>query len=53
MVTSLLQDQVLFGSDYPFIIPERWLEDFERLELRPAVREKILLGNAQRLLGLS
>jgi predicted TIM-barrel fold metal-dependent hydrolase len=33
-------------------MPERWLEDFERVELRPGVREKILLENAKRLLGL-
>jgi hypothetical protein len=52
MATSLLQDQVLFGSDYPFIMPERWLEDFEQQNLRPGVREKILIGNAKRLLGL-
>ena len=53
MATSLLQDQVLFGSDYPFIMPERWLEDFDGVKLRPEVREKILLGNAKRLLGLT
>jgi uncharacterized protein len=51
--TGLLQEQVLFGSDYPFIMPERWLEDFERLELRQAVRENIPIGNAKRLLGLA
>jgi uncharacterized protein len=53
MATGLLQDQVLFGSDYPFIMPERWLEDFARVKVRDGVREKILLGNAQRLLGLA
>ena len=52
MATGLLQDQVLFGSDYPFIMPERWLADFERVEVRPEAREKILIGNAKRLLGL-
>ena len=53
MATGLLQDQVLFGSDYPFILPERWLEDFAGVKLRPEVREKILIGNAKRLLGLT
>lgn len=53
MATGLLQDQVLFGSDYPFIMPERWLADFDALGLQDAVREKILLGNARRLLRLS
>lgn len=49
---SLLQDKVLFGTDYPMIQPERWLSDFEQLPLTDAVRQKILVGNAQRLLGL-
>jgi predicted TIM-barrel fold metal-dependent hydrolase len=44
---------VLFGSDYPFIMPERWLEDFAQQSVRPEVREKILIGNAKRLLGLA
>ena len=29
---TLLREQVLFGSDYPFITPDRWLADFETLE---------------------
>ncbi|MBI3805653.1 MAG: amidohydrolase [Nitrospirae bacterium] len=49
---SLLQDRVLFGSDYPFLTPERWIADFEKAGFKPEVREKILLGNAKRLLGL-
>ena len=53
MATGLLQDQVLFGSDYPFIMPERWLADFDGLAVKDAVREKLLLGNAKRLLGLA
>ncbi|MDP8924651.1 MAG: amidohydrolase family protein [Chloroflexota bacterium] len=52
MATGLLQDQALFGSDYPFITPERWLADFDTLDVKDAVREKLLLGNATRLLGL-
>jgi uncharacterized protein len=50
---SLLQDKVLFGSDYPVITPDRWLADFEKLEIKPAVRPKILKENAARLLGLT
>ena len=50
---SLLQDKVLFGSDFPVIKPDRWLSDFEQLEIKPSVRPKILKGNAARLLGLS
>ena len=50
---SLLQDKVLFGSDFPLIHPDRWLRDFEALEFRPEVRQKILKDNAVRLLGLA
>src|SRR3954452_18756657 len=50
---SLLQDKVLFGTDYPALPPERWLADFETLDIKPAVRPKILKDNAARLLGLS
>ncbi|MFC5057091.1 amidohydrolase family protein [Saccharothrix xinjiangensis] len=50
---SLLQDKVLFGSDYPVITPDRWLADFADLDLKPSVRPKILKHNAARLLGLT
>ena len=50
---SLLQDKVLFGSDFPLITPDRWLADFEQLDVKPAVRQKILKDNAARLLGLA
>jgi predicted TIM-barrel fold metal-dependent hydrolase len=46
---SLLQDKVLFGSDYPVLTPDRWLADFAKLEIKDSVREKILLRNAARL----
>lgn len=49
---SLLQDKVLFGSDYPLISPDRWLADFAALPLKDEVRPKILKENAARLLGL-
>ncbi len=49
---TLLQDRVLFGSDYPVLTPDRWLADFERLDIKPEVRPKILKTNAARLLGL-
>ncbi len=49
---TVLQDRVLFGSDYPFLTPERWLADAETVGFKPAVMEKILLHNAQRLLGI-
>ncbi len=50
---TLLQDKVLFGSDYPLITPDRWLADFAALPIKPEVRPKILKHNAARLLGLA
>jgi uncharacterized protein len=50
--SSYLQDKVLFGTDYPLLTPERWLSDFELLDIKPEVRPKILKHNAVRLLGL-
>src|SRR5215469_11627365 len=49
---SLLQDKVLFGTDFPLLTAERWLRDFNALDIKPAVRPKILKENAVRLLGL-
>jgi predicted TIM-barrel fold metal-dependent hydrolase len=48
-----LSDRILFGSDYPFILPERWLEDFDALDgFTPEVKRKLLHDNAAALLGL-
>ena len=49
---TLLKRQVLFGSDYPMITPDRWLKDFEALDIADDVRPLILKENAARLLGL-
>jgi predicted TIM-barrel fold metal-dependent hydrolase len=49
---TLIQDKVLFGSDYPVMTPERWLADFEQAAFRDEVRPKILLENARKLLGI-
>jgi uncharacterized protein len=49
---TLLKHKMLFGSDYPLIAPDRWLEDFERIAIRDEVRPLILKENAVRMLGL-
>jgi uncharacterized protein len=49
---TLLKHQVLFGSDFPMITPDRWLRDFERLDVDDEVRPLVLKENAVRLLGL-
>ena len=49
---SLLKRKVLFGSDYPWITPDRWLADFEKIGIKDEVRPLILKENAVRLFGL-
>src|SRR5256712_8179734 len=50
---TLLKHKVLFGSDYPLLTPDRWLADFEKIEIREDARPLILKENAARLFGLS
>jgi uncharacterized protein len=49
---TLLKRKVLFGTDYPLITPERWLEDFAKIDIRDEVRPLILKENAVELLKL-
>jgi uncharacterized protein len=51
-IQGRLQDRVLFGTDYPFIAHDKWLAAFAELGCSDEVTEKVLLGNARRLLGL-
>ena len=48
-----LKRKVLFGTDYPLITPERWLDDFAKIAIRDEVRPLILKENAARLFGLN
>ena len=50
---GLLKHKVLFGSDFPLITPDRWLRDFDALDLPPEVRPLVLKDNAVRMLGLA
>ncbi len=49
---TLLKEKILFGSDYPVMAPERWMEEFDKLPIKPEVRPLILKQNAARLLQL-
>ncbi|WP_318558210.1 amidohydrolase family protein, partial [Pseudorhizobium pelagicum] len=49
---TMLKHKMLFGSDWPAITPDRWLADFEKIEIRDEVRPLILKENARRLLNL-
>jgi predicted TIM-barrel fold metal-dependent hydrolase len=49
---TLLKSKVLFGSDYPLIRPERWMADFDALDIRDEVKPLIMKANAITALGL-
>lgn len=49
---TLLKGKVLFGSDNPVILPDRWIAEFEKLPIKPEVRPLIMKENAAKLLGL-
>ncbi len=44
--------ELLFGSDFPFITPQKWIGDWERLGVDGEVTRRILHDNAAALLGL-
>jgi len=48
-----LQDQFVFGSDYPFIQPQRCLDELQGLDIPAPVLQKVLIGNGKRLLGIA
>ena len=53
-VNTRLSEKAMFGSDYPYITPERWLEDLSRsVDIRDSVMELLMKGNAMRVLGMS
>lgn len=49
---TILKRKMLFGSDWPAITPDRWLADFDDIEIRDDVRPLVLKENARRLLSL-
>ena len=51
-INGPLADKVMFGTDYPWLRPKRWLDAFAEAPIRDEVRPKVLRENAERLLGL-
>ena len=47
-----LRERMLFGSDFPLLTPERWLQEFKDAGFKPEVHELILKTNAIRALQL-
>jgi hypothetical protein len=50
---TLLKKKMLFGSDYPLITPDRWMNDFAAINIKDEVRPLILKENAMRLFSLT
>jgi hypothetical protein len=48
-----LKTKMMFGSDFPLISPERWIEDFRKANFKPEIHDLILKQNAIRALGLA
>lgn len=48
-----LKRQMLFGSDYPLITPDRWVDDFADLGVDQSITDLILRDNAVDLLGIA
>jgi predicted TIM-barrel fold metal-dependent hydrolase len=51
-VNGFLGDQFLFGSSYPFRPIRQTIEDFQKIGFRDDLLDRLLGGNAIRLLGL-
>ena len=48
-----LKNKMLFGSDFPLIRPDRWIDDFKAAGFKPEVHQMILKDNAIRALKLA
>jgi len=48
-----LSGQFVWGSDFPFLTPERCLAELDGLDLPASVLDSVLYGNAARILGLA
>lgn len=51
-VRRRITDKAMFGSDWPVLQPDRWLEEFKDWNLDPDAMEKVLKLNAIRVLSL-
>lgn len=51
-ISGRLQDKALFGTDFPYVDLEKALVSFDKVKLKPPVREKILIANARALFEL-
>ena len=52
-MNSLIPDKVVFASAHPFVELKDALAAYEAFPLKPEVREKVMYGNARKILGLA
>jgi predicted TIM-barrel fold metal-dependent hydrolase len=50
---GFMADQLLFGSSYPFRPMRQSIDDYAALGFKSAVLDKVMAGNAERVLGLA
>jgi len=50
--STIISTKALYGSDFPGILPDRWMREFAAAPFRDEVRPKILWENAAKLLKL-
>ncbi len=51
-MNSVIPHKFVFGTDFPLMDPDRWLAEFATFDLKPGVREKVMYGNACKILGV-
>ncbi|MDP8958081.1 MAG: amidohydrolase family protein [Actinomycetota bacterium] len=51
-ISGPLVSRTLFGSDFPFLTPDKWLKDWAGLQMPEDVTHSILVGNATELLDM-
>lgn len=51
-MTKIIPDKFMFGTDYPFLTPKKWLSDFELLKIDGDIKNKLLRDNAAKFLRL-
>ncbi len=51
-MSKLIPDKFMFGTDYPFLHPAKWLRAFDELNLSEEVRMKVLRDNAVKVFKL-
>lgn len=47
---SLLADRFMFGTDYPGLLPQRWIQEFKSIDLKNQTKSNILGDNARRII---